>query len=253
MHDDRTRLHAAHDPDVPRVFLGTADPEMRRVVDQTLGNARFAMLHASDARGAFRVLLADRPDVVVLDAHLADISGIEVARAVRSSPHADEVATVLLARDVTGTALAIADDGVRIVAKPLDVLALTDLIRAHLHARRTSESAPLHAIAQTPRVATPPPTLTAPEPATPRSTRPPSIRPPCAATWALLGVAEGAVAAEVLRAADALMVNLAQRSRAARSQDERSAVSATAARIRAARTEVLAFLSAPASDGPMRG
>ncbi len=237
------------DPSALRVLLGTADTEMRRIVGDTLGNENYAVLHANDARGAFRVLLSDRPDVVILDVHLADISGIEVARAVRSSPRADEVPTILLARDVAGTALAIADDGVRVLGKPLDVLALTDLIREHVDARRVRELA-----AEAPRVAAPAaaPRVAAPPsaPIAPTRAVPPTSRTPSSSTWALLGVPEGAVAAEVVRAADALILTLAQRAQAARSQDERSSVSANAARIRAARTELLEFLLAPAARPP---
>ncbi len=208
-----------------RVLVGTADPHLSRVVSATLMNEGHDVLHAPDARAAFHPFLTDPPDVVVLDVVVGDISGVEVARAVRRSPLADRVRILLLARDVVGTTHAVDGEGIHVLGKPLDVLALMDHLRDFARERA------------------PAPTRAPAPSALPKIARR-QIPRPSADKWALLGLPEGAVADEVARAADELIQSLSGKARLARSLGERTAASETAARVRAARTELLRHLSA---------
>jgi signal transduction histidine kinase len=53
---------------------------------QTLRRAGFTVLEASNGSDALSIVARERPDLVVLDVNLPDISGLEVTRRLRSSP-----------------------------------------------------------------------------------------------------------------------------------------------------------------------
>jgi len=68
-----------------RVFLVEDSPILRQRVETMLSSIPGATLagHAVDAEGAISGILASRPDVVVLDVHLAKGTGFDVLRALQ--------------------------------------------------------------------------------------------------------------------------------------------------------------------------
>ncbi len=72
-------------------------PETRRLIRRVLERDRFRVLESPTGEDALRVLERSRPKLVVLDLRLPRMSGLEVARWVRSHPEPDIRRTILLA------------------------------------------------------------------------------------------------------------------------------------------------------------
>ena len=67
-----------------RVLLVDDDPTLRRTLAIGLRAAEHEVLIAADGRSALQAVREDRPDVVVLDLRLPDLSGVEVLRRLRA-------------------------------------------------------------------------------------------------------------------------------------------------------------------------
>ena len=70
-----------------KIFLVEDSPLVRERLNDLLGSVADTRIvgHASTAEAAIAGILADRPDIVLLDLRLARGSGLDVLRAVRSS------------------------------------------------------------------------------------------------------------------------------------------------------------------------
>jgi len=67
-----------------RILLVDDDPTLRRTLAIGLRAASYDVLIAADGRSALQALREDKPDVVVLDLGLPDVSGVEVLRQLRA-------------------------------------------------------------------------------------------------------------------------------------------------------------------------
>lgn len=67
-----------------RILVVEDDPAILRGLVDNLKFEEFEVLTASDGEAAYRILKAERPDVVILDLMLPRMSGYEVCRKVRS-------------------------------------------------------------------------------------------------------------------------------------------------------------------------
>ena len=74
------------------------DPNLLRMLRRGLALAGYSVRAAEDGESALRLMLADEPDVVVLDVMLPELDGLEVARRVRESG-SDVPIIMLTARD----------------------------------------------------------------------------------------------------------------------------------------------------------
>ena len=75
-----------------QVFLVEDSAPVRERLSEMLGEAVIG--HAADAASAIRIIVEQRPDVVLLDVSLAEGSGFDVLRAVRAA--APEIAVYML-------------------------------------------------------------------------------------------------------------------------------------------------------------
>jgi DNA-binding response OmpR family regulator len=118
------------------------EPTLRETLVDALGSEGFRVTAAGDGREALAVFRADRPDLVLLDLMLPEISGIEVCRIIRAESSVPIV--MLTARDsevdkVVGLELG-ADD---YVTKPFSLRELSARLRAVLRRGEQLASAPL--------------------------------------------------------------------------------------------------------------
>ena len=74
------------------------DPNLLRMLRRGLALAGYSVRAAEDGESALRLMLADEPDVVVLDVMLPELDGLEVARRVREAG-SDVPIIMLTARD----------------------------------------------------------------------------------------------------------------------------------------------------------
>ncbi len=105
------------------------DPTLRETLADALEGEGFRIVSAADGREALTQFRGERPDLVLLDLMLPELSGIEVARIIRAE--SDVPIVMLTARDseldkVVGLELG-ADD---YVTKPFSLRELTARIRA---------------------------------------------------------------------------------------------------------------------------
>ncbi len=110
------------------------EPTLRETLAESLETEGFGVVQAGDGRRALELFRADKPDVVLLDVMLPELSGLEVARAIRAESSVPII--MLTARDaevdkVVGLELG-ADD---YVTKPFSMRELSARLRAVL--RRT--------------------------------------------------------------------------------------------------------------------
>jgi two-component system KDP operon response regulator KdpE len=123
-----------------RVLLVDDDPTLRSAVGIGLRAEGHEVLIAADGRTALQALREDRPDVVVLDLGLPDLSGIEVLRRLRAWSTTPVV--VLSARAESTEKVEALDLGADdYVTKPLGMEELLARIRAA--ARRAGSDVPV--------------------------------------------------------------------------------------------------------------
>src|SRR5215204_19840 len=66
------------------ILIVDDEPQIRLVVRNALAEAETRIIEAGTGRDAIDLVVAERPDLVVLDLGLPDISGLEVCESVRS-------------------------------------------------------------------------------------------------------------------------------------------------------------------------
>jgi two-component system response regulator RegX3 len=114
-----------------RILIVEDEQPLADTVRYNLEREGYAVVVASDGRGALERFRADRPALVILDLMLPELSGLDVCRAIRSE--SDVPIIVVTAKDseadkVTGLELG-ADD---YVTKPFSVRELVSRVRANL-------------------------------------------------------------------------------------------------------------------------
>lgn len=120
------------------ILLVEDDAAVREVLVLPLQKAGFRVIEAGDVREARGLLLEPRPDLILLDWMLPDISGIEWARSLKEAPHTRDLPIIML------TARGEEEDRIRglevgaddYVTKPFSARELIARIRAVL--RRTA-------------------------------------------------------------------------------------------------------------------
>ncbi len=85
-----------------RAIIVDADATQRRIASDTLRKEGFKVSEAESGAEALRLLDKIRPNLILLDVDIGELSGFETCRAIRSSPrHADTPIIVLSHRDDT--------------------------------------------------------------------------------------------------------------------------------------------------------
>ncbi len=79
-----------------RILVVDDEPAIREMVDFALSRAGFEVRHAEDARTALGAIADDRPNLILLDWMLPDISGIDLARRLKKDEAAREIPIIML-------------------------------------------------------------------------------------------------------------------------------------------------------------
>jgi DNA-binding response OmpR family regulator len=123
--------------DTPRLLLVDDDPVILRLLQVNFRLEGYEIDTAPDGAQALASAEARRPDVVVLDMMLPDLSGEEVCRRLRGMPALAEVPVVFLTGRTEGPDPAEAGLGpVDLIAKPFDPAVVVETVR-RLMERRT--------------------------------------------------------------------------------------------------------------------
>ncbi len=96
------------------ILIVDDEPDIVELVRVTLEDERIAVVEASDGETALSEAVRVRPDLVLLDVHLPDMSGLDVCRRLRAEADGPPTKIVML------TAAAAADDVARGLAAGAD-------------------------------------------------------------------------------------------------------------------------------------
>jgi len=119
-----TEVHKAQ---MARVLIADDVRPIRMLLRRTLELAGHAVLEASDGDEALSVLIAERPDVAILDALMPELSGFEVCRAARTDMSLAPIGIIILSGEVSHEqAAAVGAD--RSFRKPFSPTALCDAV-----------------------------------------------------------------------------------------------------------------------------
>src|ERR1041385_7812178 len=126
----------------PSVLIVEDDPEVRSLVEYTLGKEKFKVHTAENGQQALELLETLTPDVITLDLMLPDIHGLECCKKLRADPRFQSVSVLML------TALDSLDDIVKgfetgaddYLVKPFQLPELVARIKALLRRRHVSRS-----------------------------------------------------------------------------------------------------------------
>lgn len=113
----------------------------RIVLKVKLAAARYETLQANSAEEAMRLTLQERPDLVMVDAHLSGTSGMDLCRQLKNASATSEIPVILVSTHAdAATRLAALQAGADVfLHKPIDDVMLLARLRSLLRARETEE------------------------------------------------------------------------------------------------------------------
>lgn len=122
----------------PLVLIVDDDERNRKLAQDVLRRSGFRTIEAADGRAAIALADDRQPDLVLLDLHLPDMEGRDVARALGEEERTAHIPVVAL------TALRYPDGGARLLAdgfsgyleKPIDVRTFPDQVRGYCRCAR---------------------------------------------------------------------------------------------------------------------
>ncbi|HWI52807.1 MAG TPA: response regulator [Symbiobacteriaceae bacterium] len=89
-------------PGRPSIMVVDDDPDVRTIVGMMLERAGYAVRTASDGQEAFRIIMEDRPDVLILDLMMPNLDGFQLVRLLRQRRWTQQIPLlVLTALDLT--------------------------------------------------------------------------------------------------------------------------------------------------------
>jgi len=129
-----------------RILLIDSDPDVRRLALMSLTAVGFEVHEAVDGMGALSAARVIRPDCVLVDLVMPDVSGLEVCRALRADPGTSQCTIVILtsndsAAEKVDAFSSGADD---YITKPFSPRDLAGRVHAAMRRRREATQAPDH-------------------------------------------------------------------------------------------------------------
>jgi len=117
-----------------KVLIVDDEPQIRRLLRNTLLRADYNVAEAASAREAMRILGIERPDAILLDLGLPDRDGLELVPLIRAQ--SDATLLIVSAREATAEKVAALDLGADdYVTKPFDTDELLARLRTSLRRR----------------------------------------------------------------------------------------------------------------------
>lgn len=118
---------------MPTILIADDEPHIVELVRATLEGARVRVVEALDGAGALARAEALRPELILLDVHLPDLSGLEVCARIRRSTALAAAKIVMLTAaaqedDVARGLAAGADHYLTKPFSPVGLLALVDTL-----------------------------------------------------------------------------------------------------------------------------
>lgn len=130
-----------------KILVVEDEPDIRKLVHYNLAQERFKVLEAEDGEKALKIARQEKPDLVVLDLMLPNLSGLEVCRILREQPETARLPVLMLtakageADRVVGLEIG-ADD---YLTKPFSPRELVARVKAILRRAELAATAPVEA------------------------------------------------------------------------------------------------------------
>ena len=80
----------------PLIMLADDDIEIRRILMRSLSSLDIDLAEARDGEEALELIIQHEPDLVILDVMMPTLSGWELCKYIRSKPHLEKIAVVML-------------------------------------------------------------------------------------------------------------------------------------------------------------
>lgn len=127
---------------VPRILVVDDIADNVSLLCRRLGRHGFETLSASDSTGTFEILERENVDLILLDAMMPLVSGIEILTRLRRARSASDLPVIMVtsmaqSEDIANALSIGAND---YVTKPIDFTVLLARIKAHLETKRAQES-----------------------------------------------------------------------------------------------------------------
>jgi len=120
-----------------RILVVDDDPDTQFIVPAALTHAGYEALVARDGLAALAVIRSDRPDVIILDFAMPELSGPDVLRALKNRPETREI-PVIACTAVAGPSdvpTLLGQGFTEVLLKPVDPTVILDAVeRAQHHA-----------------------------------------------------------------------------------------------------------------------
>jgi two-component system phosphate regulon response regulator PhoB len=81
---------------MPTLLIADDEASVRTLIRLALERDDYRILEASNGREALALAREERPDVVLLDVEMPDLSGYEVCRRLKEDPTTDDIAVLML-------------------------------------------------------------------------------------------------------------------------------------------------------------
>jgi two-component system, response regulator, stage 0 sporulation protein F len=121
---------------VSSVLVADDDDDLRHIIVECVADEGYTVLEARDGTQALALVLAEKPEIVILDNRMPGLSGAEVVRRVRDAGGDSAIILITAATDVAKLA---AEVGVPFyLGKPFG---LTDLVEVLRRARPALQTA----------------------------------------------------------------------------------------------------------------
>jgi len=82
--------------DSKKILVADDESHILHVVSLKLTNAGYTVVTASDGQEAFELASAQRPDLLITDYHMPQLSGIELCQKLRQYPATTGIPTIML-------------------------------------------------------------------------------------------------------------------------------------------------------------
>jgi DNA-binding response OmpR family regulator len=79
-----------------KILVADDESHILHVVSLKLTNAGYTVVTASDGQEAFELASADRPDLLITDYHMPQLSGLELCQKLRADPKTSGIPTIML-------------------------------------------------------------------------------------------------------------------------------------------------------------
>ena len=115
------------------VLVVDDSPQVRRLVQLTLISRGHQVREAADGYEAWKMMLAERPDLVIMDVMMPGPSGLDVSRAMRDDARLVGLPIIILTADgLTAQEQAVSAGAHGFMVKPFSPSALCDLVASLL-------------------------------------------------------------------------------------------------------------------------